>query len=96
MTTIIKTSEGAREKLVNFCKERDVRKGGVFDVRSAAINVWSRPWLTEIDEAESECLGTLWLKPYGVEIEPGVPVGVLELLGLKVSKTEARDLAGVA
>jgi hypothetical protein len=50
----------------------DVDKGGHYDARSAAINIWSHHWLHPATQAESETLGTFyfhWEPPALWEIE---------------------------
>ena len=91
--SIVRMSEREREKLTKFCRERDVNRGGCFDVRGdadmGAVNCWSVPWLDEASCRLSECVGTIWLKPDRVEIEGEVPTA---LLGLSVSEVK-RELA---
>ncbi len=40
----------------------DVERGGIYDARSAAINVWSHPWTSPEDLAASEIVGTIYVE----------------------------------
>ena len=77
MKQIVRLSEKEQQELLAYCRARDVNNGGIFNVRSAAINVWSRPWLSEEDCRQSECIATIWLKSDRVELEGAVPTGLL-------------------
>jgi hypothetical protein len=41
--------------------EQDVEKGGIYDARSAAINIWSYAWDTPESRLASELVGTIYL-----------------------------------
>jgi hypothetical protein len=50
------------ELLTIFAAERgDVEKGGRYDRRSAAINVWSHAWTTDATRHDSETIGTFYV-----------------------------------
>jgi hypothetical protein len=60
------------EALFRYAHEHDVDKGGHYDARSAAINVWSDHWMHPATHAESEILGSFyfhWEPPVLWEIE---------------------------
>jgi hypothetical protein len=40
----------------------DVEKGGRYEQRGAAINVWSHPWHTDATRYDSEMLGTFYVQ----------------------------------
>ena len=44
-----------------YAHAHDVERGGIYDGRSAAINVWSCPWDTPEHRQESELVGTIYL-----------------------------------
>ena len=44
-----------------LARTQDVDHGGLYDVRSAAINIWSHPWNRKADLAASELLGTVYV-----------------------------------
>jgi hypothetical protein len=46
------------EALFRYAHEHDVDKGGHYDARSAAINVWSHHWANDATWEESEIIGT--------------------------------------
>jgi hypothetical protein len=48
------------EALFRHAHEHDVEKGGRYDARSAAINVWSHHWLNETTHHDSETIGTFY------------------------------------
>ena len=55
-----------------YAHEHDVARGGHYDARSAAINVWSHHWLDPATHAESETIGSYyfhWEPPSRWEIE---------------------------
>ena len=47
------------KKLRTFCERHDLEKGGLFDVRIGAINLWSRPWNKADDRKASQLIGTI-------------------------------------
>jgi hypothetical protein len=55
-----------------YANVHDVDKGGHYDARSAAINVWSHHWLHPATHAESDTIGSFyfhWEPPVLWEIE---------------------------
>jgi hypothetical protein len=60
------------EALFRYANEHDVEKGGRYDARSAAVNIWSHHWLHPATHAESETIGSFyfhWEPPLLWEIE---------------------------
>jgi hypothetical protein len=52
------------KKVFLYCHQSDVERGGIFDGRSAAVNIYTRPWKTPQDRAISQLVGTFsvnWL-----------------------------------
>ena len=47
--------------LFRYAHEHDVEKGGRYDARSAAINVWSHHWQHPATLEESEIVGTFYV-----------------------------------
>jgi hypothetical protein len=47
------------DALFHYAHEHDVEKGGRYDARSAAINVWSHHWANATAREASETIGTL-------------------------------------
>jgi hypothetical protein len=83
------------EALFAYARAHDVERGGTYDVRSAAINLWSHHWLHDATRTESEILGTFyvrWTDPptlWLIETEAGfgledllAALGRLELVAL--------------
>jgi hypothetical protein len=48
------------EGLFRYANEHDVDKGGRYDARSAAVNLWSHHWAHPATKEESETLGTFY------------------------------------
>jgi hypothetical protein len=48
------------DALFRYAHAHDVDKGGRYDARSAAINVWSHHWLHPATWQESETIGTFY------------------------------------
>jgi hypothetical protein len=48
------------ETIFRYAHEHDVEKGGRYDARSAAINVWSHHWLHPATHHDSETIGTFY------------------------------------
>jgi hypothetical protein len=42
-----------------YARAHDVERGGMYDARSAAINIWSHSWLTLELRQASELIGTI-------------------------------------
>lgn len=60
------------EALFRYAHEHDVEKGGRYDARSAAVNMWSHHWGHPATCEESETIGTFyvyWSPPTLWEIE---------------------------
>jgi hypothetical protein len=48
-------------KAMAYARGHDVERGGVYDARSAAINIWSHSWLTPELRQSSVLIGTIYL-----------------------------------
>jgi len=48
--------------LFEAAERGDVDKGGRYDQRGAAINVWSHAWTTDATRHDSETIGTWYVK----------------------------------
>jgi hypothetical protein len=60
------------DALFRYANDHDVDKGGRYDARSAAVNIWSHHWLHPATWEESETIGTFyfqWEPPALWEIE---------------------------
>jgi hypothetical protein len=60
------------DALFRYAHAHDVERGGRYDARSAAINVWSHHWAHPATHEESETLGPFyvhWDPPQRWEIE---------------------------
>jgi hypothetical protein len=60
------------DTLVRSAHEYDVDKGGCYDARSGAINLWSHHWMHPATHAESAIIGSWyfrWEPPLRWEIE---------------------------
>jgi hypothetical protein len=51
----------AIEALFRYAHEHDVEKGGRYDARSAAVNIWSHHWAHPATREASETLGTFYV-----------------------------------
>jgi hypothetical protein len=49
------------EALFRYANDHDVDKGGRYDARSAAVNIWSHHWLHPGTKEESETIGTFYV-----------------------------------
>jgi hypothetical protein len=49
------------ESLFRYAHEYDVDKGGHYDARSAAINMWSHHWAHDVTREESDIRGRFYL-----------------------------------
>ena len=47
--------------LFRYAQAHDVERGGHYDARSAAINVWSHHWLNAATQEASETIGTFYV-----------------------------------
>ena len=50
------------EALFAYARAYDVERGGRYDARSAAINLWSHHWANDATWEESETIGTLYFR----------------------------------
>lgn len=50
------------DALFRYAHEHDVEKGGRYDARSAALNVWSHHWANDATREESEIIGTFYVR----------------------------------
>jgi hypothetical protein len=48
-------------QLFTIANQEDIEKGGRYDARSAAINVWSHHWRHEATRYDSETIGTFYV-----------------------------------
>ena len=71
--------------LFDAARQRDVEKGGRYDARRNAINVWSHPWTSRALREESTIIGTFYCtrgapnRIYQLEIDMGFTLD--DLLG---------------
>jgi hypothetical protein len=70
------------EAMFRLANEEDVERGGHYDARSAAINVWSHHWGNDATRAESETIGSYyfhWEPPslWEIETDEGFSLGDL-------------------
>lgn len=49
------------QALFAVANREDVEKGGRYDARSAAINVWSHSWINPATRRDSETIGTFYV-----------------------------------
>jgi hypothetical protein len=47
--------------LFQLANQEDMEKGGRYDARSAAINIWSHHWLHPATKEESEIVGSFYV-----------------------------------
>jgi hypothetical protein len=50
------------EALFRYAHAHDVDRGGRYDARSAAINVWSHHWAHPATKAESDLIGSFYVR----------------------------------
>jgi hypothetical protein len=48
------------DAIFRYACEHDVDKGGHYDARSVAINVWSHHWANDATREESDTIGTFY------------------------------------
>jgi hypothetical protein len=85
------------DALFRYAHEYDVDKGGHYDARSAAINVWSHHWRHPATQAESETIGTFyfhWEPPVLWEIETDEGFSLEDLMA-ELGRLELRALGRV-
>jgi hypothetical protein len=72
------------EAIFRYAHEHDVEKGGRYDARSAAVNIWSHHWLNDATREESEIIGTFyvhwWPTPILYEIETDAGFALEDLM----------------
>ena len=49
------------QALFTVANREDVDKGGRYDARSAAINIWSHSWINEATRYDSEMMGSFYV-----------------------------------
>jgi hypothetical protein len=62
-------------KALTYARGHDVERGGMYDARSAAINIWSHSWRTPELRQSSALIGTIHLSWH----TPGHHVTITEL-----------------
>jgi len=50
------------EALFRYAHEHDVEKGGHYDARSAAVNMWSHRWQHSATMEASDTIGTFYVR----------------------------------
>ncbi len=52
------------KRVMEYCRRFDVESKvhGIFDARSAAINIYSRPWTDSAERHNSYLVGTIWIE----------------------------------
>jgi hypothetical protein len=72
------------EALFHYAREHDVERGGRYDARSACIILWSHHWLNDATRAESETIGSFYVRwgdtPALWEIETDEGFGLEDLM----------------
>jgi hypothetical protein len=72
------------EALFRYANDHDVERGGRYDARSAAINLWSHHWVNDATREESETIGTFYVHseptPTLYEIETDEGFGLEDLM----------------
>jgi hypothetical protein len=65
------------DALFRYANDHDVERGGHYDARSAAINVWPHHWQHPATREESETIGTFYVhwaptpRLYEIDIDEG-------------------------
>jgi hypothetical protein len=65
------------DALFRYANDHDVERGGHYDARSAAINVWSHHWQHPATREESEIIGSFYVhwtatpRLYEIETDEG-------------------------
>jgi hypothetical protein len=85
------------EALFRYANAHDVDKGGHYDARSAAINMWSHHWANQATWEESETIGTFYFHwdpsaLYEIETDEGFS---LEDLMQELGRLELKALGRV-
>jgi hypothetical protein len=72
------------EAFFRLANEEDVERGGRYDARSAAVNIWSHYWQHPATREESEIIGTFYFRwaptPLLYEIETDEGFSLEDLL----------------
>jgi len=89
-------------RLFAFANEHDVEKGGRYDARAAAINVWTHSWVNKATRGESSTMGTFYVywaeenEIYQIELDEGFSLEDLRKeLGVLEEKALGRKIHGV-
>jgi hypothetical protein len=85
------------QALFRYAHAHDAERGGHYDARSAAINVWSHHWLNDATHEESETIGTFyvhWDPPILWEIETDEGFSLEDLM-VELGRLELRALGRV-
>jgi hypothetical protein len=86
------------DALFRYAHEHDVERGGRYDARSAAINVWSHHWLNAATHEESDTIGTSYFHwaptPMLWEIETDEGFSLEDLMA-ELGRLELRALGRV-
>jgi hypothetical protein len=86
------------QTLFRYAHAHDVEKGGRYDARSAAVNIWSHHWAHPATKEESETLGTFYVhwaptpRLYEIETDAGFS---LEDLMQELGRLELQALGWV-
>jgi len=93
-----------REELLTvfvLARQEDVEEGGRYDARSAAINMYTHPWTTEMMPSESTIMGTFYASwgednhSWKIEIDEGFSMeDLLVELGTLEEKALGRKIHG--
>jgi hypothetical protein len=89
------------QALFDLARAEDVEKGGRYDARSGAINIYTHPWNTMTMQEESTLMGTIYVfcveesRIWRVEIEEGFSLeDLLVELGRLEEKAIGRKMPG--
>jgi hypothetical protein len=87
--------------LFALARAEDVEKGGRYDARSGAINIYTHPWNSPTMQEESTLMGTIYVfwveenRIWQVEIEEGFSLeDLLGELGTLEEKASGRKVHG--
>ena len=56
----LRYTEAELHAIFALARAEDVEKGGRYDARASAINIWSHSWINDATRAESETIGTFY------------------------------------
>ena len=89
------------QALFDLARAEDVEKGGRYDARSGAINIYTHPWNTVTMQEESTLMGSIYAfwaeqnRLWWIEIEEGFSLeDLLVELGTLEEKTLGRKVHG--